>query len=387
MIEIIREEEWDNKPNHNSLPRNIKQIGTPDVGDRIYIEGEAYQTMHSYGRHTGKTVYIMLGRYDDFAGHTCIFIESTVEMNEITFHGGQPVWSDETWGMLYKKLQPEHESMIIVGWAIDVCGEYPHMTAQLEHIHQTYFGGTHQILFLMDSIEQEEVFYSNRNGYLKRREGFYIYYDKSIPNRMENAMQARYEDRGREETYREYINSRNAKSNYRAPQRKQGGSPLTTLLLLAAVVALGYSAFRNYQKMDEMQQALNNMKGMQSMVETEVVEEIVHVEDVIGSVEAKATERGTETEQVQSSEIVPSTENVTKGEQAETQATVESIKELSEAEKYIAQGYYIVQKGDSLASICQKIYNTTAMMDKICEVNGIKNPDAIYAGQYLELPK
>ena len=58
----------------------------------------------------------------------------------------------------------------------------------------------------------------------------------------------------------------------------------------------------------------------------------------------------------------------------------------SEASQYLSQGYYIVQKGDSLVGICRKVYNTTAMMDKLCETNGIENPDAIYEGQYLTLP-
>ena len=45
-----------------------------------------------------------------------------------------------------------------------------------------------------------------------------------------------------------------------------------------------------------------------------------------------------------------------------------------------------MQQGDNLAAICRKIYQTTAMMDKVCEANGIDDPDAIYAGQYLTLP-
>ena len=57
-----------------------------------------------------------------------------------------------------------------------------------------------------------------------------------------------------------------------------------------------------------------------------------------------------------------------------------------EASQSLSQGYYIVQKGDSLVGICRKVYNTTAMMDKLCETNGIDNPDAIYEGQYLTLP-
>ena len=33
-----------------------------------------------------------------------------------------------------------------------------------------------QILYLMDSLEKEDAFYSLKNGYLKRRAGYYIYY-------------------------------------------------------------------------------------------------------------------------------------------------------------------------------------------------------------------
>ena len=70
----------------------------------------------------------------------------------------------------------------------------------------------------------------------------------------------------------------------------------------------------------------------------------------------------------------------TKAEEgAETEA-------MTEAQTYLKQGYYIVQKGDSLVGICRKIYQTTAMMEKLCEANNIEDMDAIYAGQYLTLP-
>lgn len=59
---------------------------------------------------------------------------------------------------------------------------------------------------------------------------------------------------------------------------------------------------------------------------------------------------------------------------------------MTEAQSYLDQGYYIVQKGDSLVGICKRIYQTTALMDKLCEVNGIEDADSIYAGQKLLLP-
>lgn len=70
-------------------------------------------------------------------------------------------------------------------------------------------------------------------------------------------------------------------------------------------------------------------------------------------------------------------------------ASVENTQEAAAqtaAQMYLSQGYYDVQKGDSLVGICRKIYQTTAMLDKLCEVNGIEDENAIYAGQRLILP-
>ena len=83
--------------------------------------------------------------------------------------------------------------------------------------------------------------------------------------------------------------------------------------------------------------------------------------------------------------------NATKqGDIDETNSNKENVKETAaqpdEAQTYLKQGYYVVRQGDNLAAICRKIYQTTAMMDKVCEANGIDDPDAIYAGQYLTLP-
>lgn len=57
-----------------------------------------------------------------------------------------------------------------------------------------------------------------------------------------------------------------------------------------------------------------------------------------------------------------------------------------QAAVWISQGYYDVQKGDSLDKICQKIYNTTAIKQQICDLNGITDEDKLNAGQRLKLP-
>ena len=393
MIEIIQEENWDNSQDRRGLPKNIKQIGAPDSGDRIYIENIAYQKMHPYGQSAEKMVYVMLGRFDDFAGHTCIFVEDVLKMNEVEFSGKLPVWNDDSWGYLYRKIRPEHENMIIVGWAVDICGQLPSMTAQLERVHQTYFGGTHQILLLMDTLEREESFFSNHNGYLKRREGFYVYYDKTIPGRMEAAMETLKEEEdkttGREERYRNYLNER--REERRGPQLNNRGSYSSTLLLVVAILALGYSSFWNHQKMESMEQVLSQME-LKAAMHTEVQQEnVVKVEDVMGNVTSTQMQNTQSSMTAASStqqntEVWQNTQQETQVQQS-TQLQTEYVEQtVSETEVYLAQGYYVVQEGESLAAICRKIYHTTAMMDEICEINNIDNPDAIFAGQRLFLP-
>ncbi len=48
--------------------------------------------------------------------------------------------------------------------------------------------------------------------------------------------------------------------------------------------------------------------------------------------------------------------------------------------------YYKVEKGDTLYTICQKIYGDISQVEKICELNDISDPDRIRSGQKIILP-
>ena len=177
MIEIIREENWDDAK-EKKLPKDIRQIGRPDVGERIYIEDEVYKYLHPYESDCEKLVYVLLGRFENYSGRQCTFVEAAIQLEYAEFDAEIPRWGDHEWAYIYKRLKDEYDSMVIVGWALDHRGCLPNMTRQIEQFHQTHFGGIHQTLFLMDTLEKEESFFSIRNGHLYRREGFYIYYEK-----------------------------------------------------------------------------------------------------------------------------------------------------------------------------------------------------------------
>jgi hypothetical protein len=66
--------------------------------------------------------------------------------------------------------------MIIVGWAVDVKGMLPKVTPELERVHREHFGGVHQLLLLLDTLEQEETFYMYKENKVVSKDGFYIYH-------------------------------------------------------------------------------------------------------------------------------------------------------------------------------------------------------------------
>lgn len=436
MIEIIREEEWDrskerNDGNERVLPKDIRQMGKPDIGDRIYVEDRVYQKLHDYEEPVEKAVYVLLGKFENYFGKQCVFIEALIPLKEITFEGGLPVWNDKTWAYLYKKLCQAYDNMVIVGWAMDIRGRLPNMTVRIEKIHNANFGGTHQVLFLMDGLEREEAFYCSEKGHLRRREGYYIYYDRKTPFVQETAVEEKKPEpepvlqmESQPETERELFFSGehhsqhdvakdDSRVNYRQgtyrrqvmeKEERKSFFPAHSASVVLALIAcvLGYNAYRNYEKMNAMEETLARMNNTVQLVaateETEEIEQtsapVVRVEDAAGTLE-KQQETESTTETVVSEENGQSQEGATteseeaeenKTQEEQTEETENTTETMTESEKYLAQGYYIVQKGENLASICKKVYQSTAMMDKLCEANGIDDPDAIYAGQCLTLP-
>lgn len=526
MIEIIREEDYE-PTKEKVLPKDIKQIGKPDIGDRIYVEDRVYRYLHPYDEQMEKAAYVLLGRFENFTGRQCTFIEGAIRLEEMNFDGELPQWNDNTWGYIYKKLKKDYDDMVIVGWAMDIKGQLPNLTARIEKLHQNHFGGIHQVLFLMDSLEGEEAFYSSRNNHLYRRDGFYIYYGKGIPaildyqeeknpepqekpredafvfeteipakKQQEMDLEERiyFEQSGWQEPEREEKSSFDSERTERGEfwgsgqRRKEffGGeqkpregsyrkqlageeakekvsSFTPSLVLLAVVCVLGFAAYQNHQKMNDMQNALAQINATTVTTEEKEKETAneVKVEQVEGNVEKQSGEEaavqnvegaqaaegdaGNPQEQAAVSQenaktaetadgtaantvganhsdagmnLTAGTDGGSAGNEAGNTATSsengsetgtsetgtagvsggdgtsagtqtaenDTAAASTDAQTYLKQGYYIVQKGDSLAAICRKIYQTTAMMDEVCKANNIDDPNDIYAGQYLTLP-
>ena len=167
MIEI------ENAQNRNL--KNIKQIGTPKEENKIYIENMAYNRM-SEEHYRDKQVFVLMGHTEHMDGRYATFIEAVIPVREIEFIGNTPVWGNHAWSEVFREIKRLYEDMIIVGWAFDSKGMPAKITPELERMHREHFGGVHQLLFLIDTLEHEEIFYIYKENKLVFKDGFYIYH-------------------------------------------------------------------------------------------------------------------------------------------------------------------------------------------------------------------
>ena len=98
MIEIIREEN-SGTTERRSLPKDIKQMGKPDIGERIYVENAVYQFLHPYSNIQEKSAYVLLGRFENYSGRDCVFVEAAILLEEIAFEGELPILERRDMGL------------------------------------------------------------------------------------------------------------------------------------------------------------------------------------------------------------------------------------------------------------------------------------------------
>ena len=196
MIEIICENESKAGDAQTAapqcrIPKNIRQIGEPQPGRRIYIEDYVYTYLVSLAKDKpGYAAYgvrfygILLGETHKSAGETSIFVRSAVrviterekQLDEGTFddkeYGDGPDsdddvrFSPEIWKNLYDSAEKYFKGQEIIGWflcdeqsrVVTDC-ENPALIPSLQKIHFDNFSGAAKVMFLVDTHEQEEYFY------------------------------------------------------------------------------------------------------------------------------------------------------------------------------------------------------------------------------------
>lgn len=399
MIEIVNEpkpiEERDTK-----IPRNIRQVGDVSGNHVAYIEDYVYRFLHRGDRPKNGCCFIFLGEIKKQPPKNYVFIKGAIELTDISYGGGMPVFSEDVWDEIYRQTRQFFPQWKIVGWGLQTVGAEQHFESDIRKISSRHFPGNHGNVFIYDAYGEWEKMYMDFDGSVVPVDGFCIYYEKNTPmshylsayhserkpNWTEDSYrkterflvhdEMKYENEVRQDMeamarYRAYMNGRSDK-NHRQKSKIAVSVAMVSIIFLSGVL------IQNYAKLSKMEDAVETISNREAVESAQ--EEIIQQ-----TISKKATELA------EAEEPVEEKKEETKENATEEKAAAENQAEQSSAQAeqnpYLSQGYYVVEKGDKLADISKKVYGTEDMVQSICQKNGIDNIDHIQAGDKLLLPE
>ena len=426
-----------------SLPKNIRQMGTPGQKHKFYIEDYVYTYLHTFlkEKHKEDTLQaaVLLGRYEVYQECRYTFVNGAAACDFSVFYEGAE-------GQILETIREHFPDLVIVGWYVRCSGQDSHVQSVIKHYYAEKDSAISLAFVYEDELEDEFGVYVWEQNALRSLDGFYIYYEKN-PQMQEFLIREKggqvSEASEPSEVIRPLPKHRTAYEakasgeEYKLREKKKPQKFIyaACAAVLIVVTATGITQIGDYQNLNNFQKTIQTMSGNllnrtnktendNSQEEeklsggTDESSKNLSEEDVNHNQTAAWQDRNEDIEEQQQTDQQGSNsdnegdsdnkednsqkkdadkdstnnteaDNTAKnsaGDKEDETKAADSQKVLSESQKALNQGYYIVKKGDSLVTISRKLYKTDAMVDSICAANGIGNVDVIYEGQKLKLP-
>ncbi len=393
MIEIIYEKEKQ-KPEGNEgyfrIPNNIRQIGEVGGTQKIYIEDYAYTYLcriSSENSHRGIAA-ILLGQSNWKGGVSYLFIKSAVALKDMEVNEEHLAFTQEIWNHVYEKNKEYFPDQEVVGWFLSIPGCSMELHEVICRTHLNHFGGSDKVLFVMEPLEKEEVFYHYEEGKMERQTGFYVYYEKNEPMRSFLIAQNERMEKKTEEVDDSAVHTfRKKVEKHTEQEKKKENFPVfraASVCAMIAVLAVGVLYLNDYQKLkntedviaslDQQEQepeSVTPVNGQASQEKENSAQEEGQTEQE-GEAEKSQTDNGQKAADIQGEEQKEEEISGTEGSEQETSSP--------------AHETYTILQGDTITRISIKNYGSTDMIDEICQLNHLSEEDIIYPGQKILLP-
>lgn len=432
--QILQKEDGDRAEDGNvlfKLPKHIKQMGKGGNSPEIYIEdyAEGYVRRLAGNDYADCRVAILVGEFIKAEGRRYVFIRGAIEAEEAV-KNNEICFTSEVWAGVYEKMKrffPHYEA---VGWFLGGPEFATEVNDTIVRIHTDWFGGRDRVLYKIDPVEKEAVFYLYDKGDLKRWPGYCIYYEKN--EEMQDylvaggrpSVDAEYREPVMEELRRQGNKTRPEELEQPEKESVQM-TPVATLpsertgvpgsagrksptghgagvAVAVALLAIGVLALQKREQ----------NKNRTSLAPTPVPAPVSYIQEGTGedalqvNANAKGEKLPEQKEEINGLEqdFIPLTEapydfesrknltstpvpsSATRKPTKEPVTTSTPVPKQAEDTDADPLNVYIVQKGDTLAGICKAFYGSTSRMEEIKGINQIPDENWIYAGQELLLP-
>ena len=348
------------------LPKNVRQIGNVSDNPKIYVEDyvDTYLNQLREKAREQPVGVILTGELLKLEDENAVFVSGAVQMKEVKTNGNDIEITDEIMKEAKEEAARFFPECRIVGWGIIEDGSPMSRNREIKRIQEKEFAEEWNLFLWKNAREQEEVFYAYKFGEIMQMGGHYIYYEKNpemqnymINTRRENGVTPSevVEDRAA----KDFRSAVREKIEYKEQHQSSAFAYITSAVLVLIVLVIGITTVNNFDK----------MKAVQNSLET--------LSETVGGGQADAKTR-TETAETAKNNAKEASGTVKKAEGTTTSETSDG--QLSD------QDFYVVQKGETLAGISQKLYGDTSHVKAICKMNGLSDGNLIYIGQKLLLP-
>jgi hypothetical protein len=407
MIEIVCERE--NGENSNGtmqdeklkLPKNLRQVGNPPAGRRIYIEDYGVTYLNYIARPGSTEVRgaVLVGEKRSTEQGEAIFISGAVDAQNIEFDMNECSFTEEVWSEIYEEIKNNFPDLSVVGWFLSRMGFSTAINERIEKLHIDNFPGSDKVLYVTDSLESEDAFYMYDKGQLVKQKGYYIYYAKNeqmqsyiISKRGEDDTEEKNDIRRKDS---ELLKSYREKNKQLQEDRENtlGIGYVAGGFLALAVLAMGVTIAGNYKKMQNMEVSINRLELTSDATEinTAVPATVIAPDEL-----EKADEEAVVSIKEENAGEIKDSEDEEKYQKAENDVILEEDQTSDATEEGQAVSIdvtsvdnrvmYKVKHGDTLTSIALAYYGSIDYVDEIAVENSIDGDYVIYEGEDIILP-
>jgi len=417
------------------LPSNIRQIGNIAEGVKIYVEDYVNTYLKQYadaGGHSERIAFL-IGKEMVIDKQRYVFISGMVQGKYGELDEGSEVFSEQSYAYCEEQLSAYFRDCEIVGWMQSQPGYGVTLHPAVADYHMMQFMKPYQLLFVMDPAERTSTFYTWTEGQsgIAETPGYYIYYDKNPGMQAYMAHNKLAVPRAAEPVAHEKAN-RSARTAENPPMRagkerleditrevqppREFRRLLHTLVTLSAVLfvvcaIMGAGLLRSDGRIARLEKDLSSLNStysyLLSQVKTLSVQSVFAGQDsepsgdnvsVVPTNAAEQTAQPNEADVTQAAHtpppatqettVPPVSTPTTAPEQTPAPTIEPTLAPTQTAEvSEVAYDLYTVQQGDNLLHISIEFYGTANMVGPIMELNGLTDPDKIFFGKVLKLPK
>lgn len=381
------------------VPKNVKQIGEPSRERKIYVEDYVitYINRIFIGNRETEKVLLLFGGEAVEKGCNYIYIRGACQVKPEGNEQKGKYFSGGDFQNAMEEGRKFFKNMPLIGWALIRKGQPMSLEERMRNTWEAYMSRI-PIFLLGDAEEKEEIFYWKYDGRVKVQPGYYVFYEKNrAMQEYMIEMKGDGKQIGEKEKEEDFLvdSLRERLEERKVQDRRQSGKMLYAVsgFLFLVVLAIGVTLLNSNEKIAAIQTSVDSL--LESLAESETRQlESKQEKNTLGTLsqeedEQKAT-AATVPREIVTTESATSTASTTESTTSTTSETVTEVTTASteEATETVNKKpvSHIVGKGETLESICRDIYGTTNMVDEICKMNNITNPDAIFVGQEILLP-